>query len=291
MVIGANLPDLDVLAYFAGPEADLEWRRGWSHGILALVVLPFVLAGSLLLVHRAGRRLRSPDARSAAPGQLLLLSFIAILSHPILDTLNTYGMRWLMPFSARWFYGDTLFIIDPWMWLALALGVYYGRRRENAARIAFAAVALYTASMALSGHVARAIITREVASVSGKPVLTTMAGPAPVDPLERHFVVEQEEGYRVGRFRWFDRPHVDRSEVLTFPRGRPTHPAFDAAVATLRARRFLGWARFPTFAIESVSAGGYLVHFIDLRYARSPDDSFGALSIPVTLTSTFGISH
>ena len=25
-----------------------------------------------------------------------------------------------MPFDHRWFYGDAMFIIDPWLWLALA---------------------------------------------------------------------------------------------------------------------------------------------------------------------------
>ena len=52
LVVGANLPDLDVLAYFDGPAADLEWRRGWTHGVLALVVLPFVLTALLLLLRR-----------------------------------------------------------------------------------------------------------------------------------------------------------------------------------------------------------------------------------------------
>jgi len=36
--------------------------------------------------------------------------------HPTLDWLNTYGMRWLMPFSGRWFYGDAVFIVDPGCW-------------------------------------------------------------------------------------------------------------------------------------------------------------------------------
>jgi inner membrane protein len=26
-------------------------------------------------------------------------------------------MRWLMPFDGTWFYGDALYIVDPWMWL------------------------------------------------------------------------------------------------------------------------------------------------------------------------------
>src|ERR671920_1307258 len=55
LVVGANLPDIDALAYFAAPAADLEWRRGWTHGILAQALLPFMLTLTLLLVHSASR--------------------------------------------------------------------------------------------------------------------------------------------------------------------------------------------------------------------------------------------
>ncbi len=30
-----------------------------------------------------------------------------------MDWLNSYGVRLLMPFSNRWFYGDALYIVDP----------------------------------------------------------------------------------------------------------------------------------------------------------------------------------
>jgi inner membrane protein len=291
LILGANLPDLDVLAYFAGPQADLEWRRGWTHGILALALLPLVLTGSLLLIHRARRRLRIGTTGVLAPKQLLLLSFAAILSHPILDTLNTYGVRWLMPWSGTWFYGDTLFIIDPWVWVALAVGLYASRTGNRPAgnpgpvRLALVAVVLYTSAMALSGWAARTITIQEVARSKGKPVVRAMAGPAPIDPLVRRIVVEQESEYGVGTFRWLSRPHVEPRHLRTFPRGRPSHPAFQAAVGTAPARRFLTWARFPTFRVEQVSAGKYLVHMVDLRYADSPDDSFGALTVPITLRS------
>ena len=84
--------------------------------MLALALLPFILTVLLLLVRLASRlRRRWTSSAPISIGQLLLLSFIAVLSHPILDTLNTYGVRWLMPLSGEWFYGDTLFIIDPWV--------------------------------------------------------------------------------------------------------------------------------------------------------------------------------
>jgi inner membrane protein len=44
---------------------------------------------------------------------------VGVLTHPTLDWMNTYGMRWALPFDGAWTYGDALFIIDPWIWLAL----------------------------------------------------------------------------------------------------------------------------------------------------------------------------
>lgn len=65
-------------------------------------------------------RLRfSPAALPARAAPLLLLAATGVSSHPLLDWLKNYGMRWLMPFNDRCSYGDTLFIIDPWVWLLL----------------------------------------------------------------------------------------------------------------------------------------------------------------------------
>jgi inner membrane protein len=71
-------------------------------------------------------RLRSGPRVSAR--WLLLLSFISMLTHPALDWLNTYGMRWLMPFRGTWFYGDSVYIMDPLLWLILGGGWLAGRR-------------------------------------------------------------------------------------------------------------------------------------------------------------------
>jgi inner membrane protein len=290
LVIGANLPDVDGLAYLNGPAADLEWRRGWTHGILALLVLPFLLTGGLLLFRRVRDLPRKASTRPVYPGQVLLLSAIAVLSHPILDTLNTYGVRWLMPFSGTWFYGDSLFIVDPGLWLALALGIFYSRRRDKThrpapgrpARVAIAVTAGYVLLMTGSGAAARAMIRRDIESISGAPVDRTMAAPVMVNPLVRRFVVQQGEQYRVGRFSWLPDPHVSPS-VETFERGPTSHPAVLAAAKTSLGRRFLLWARFPTFTVELRGPDQYLVHLVDLRYAERPGEEFGAVSIPVTL--------
>ena len=118
LVVGANLPDIDAATYFLGGDLALWFRRGWTHGVLALAVLPALLG---LVMHRADQvRCRlDPHATPVPRGRLMGLSYVAVLSHPALDWLNTYGVRLLMPFDGRWFYGDTLLIGDPWVWLLL----------------------------------------------------------------------------------------------------------------------------------------------------------------------------
>ena len=70
-----------MLAYLWGPAADLAFRRGWTHGILALALWPFVLTGAMLLLRpgrpagAAARRCR----RAWRRGEVLLLSSVAIL--------------------------------------------------------------------------------------------------------------------------------------------------------------------------------------------------------------------
>lgn len=125
LVIGANLPDVDVLGFVNGADAALGFRRGWTHGVLALAILPALLAGMLLVWARV--RPGSPD-RLTSPAWLFGLCYLAVLTHPVLDWLNVYGMRWLMPFSETWYYGDSVFIIDPWLWLFLGTGYLLGRK-------------------------------------------------------------------------------------------------------------------------------------------------------------------
>ena len=237
----------------------------------------------MVVVDRVWRRVsRATLPSTVVPGELLLLAGVSILSHPLLDTLNTYGMRWLMPFDGRWFYGDVLFIVDPWLWLALGAGVLLSRGRRTPARLALGFLLVYATAMAVGGLAARRVAGRELAQWSGRPVERLMLSPRPITPFERGIVAAQGDAYVVGRFRWLASPRVPPESLRSYPRARPDHPAAAAAAATTVGRRFLGWARFPTWRVESRGDGAYLVHIVDLRYADRPGVSFGAVSIPVT---------
>ncbi len=148
LVLGANAPDIDAFALLADQFGALALRRGWTHGVLALPLWPFVLTGLLVLWDWWVRLRRNPQAAPARAGPLMAVATLAVLTHPTLDWLNNYGLRWLMPFDGTWFYGDALFIIDPWVWLVLG-GVLFLRYSNRRAEIARWAVFWAIASVAV----------------------------------------------------------------------------------------------------------------------------------------------
>lgn len=276
LMIAANLPDVDALGLLFGEN--LAWRRGWTHGPLALLILPVLLTLAIVAFDRwQARRGSRPDARPQVRfGWVLALAYIGILSHPLLDFLNTYGIRCLMPFSDRWFYGDALFIIDLWMWTALALGVWVARRRRRReqphpsrpAVAALIAVTLYAGAMGAAGIAAEAMVTREVVARGLGPPEVVVASPVPINPFRRAIVFGTGDAYGFGELNWSPRPNLSLSPTLV-----PTNMA-DPAVARAAARNddvadFLYWSRLP-FAEIVRHPGKARVTIGDARYNRTP---------------------
>jgi inner membrane protein len=268
LVIANNLPDIDV-AVFATNTLAMSFRRGWTHGVLAQATLPIALTGAMLVYDRY-RKKTSPDDR-ANPGQILLLSYIGVMLHVFMDWTNSYGVRLLMPFSDRWFYGDALYIVDPWLYLSLGLGWWLARTSARPARFGVAVAALYVAAMLASNLMAR----REVASGlarAGVPAETRfMVTPVVLNPLAREVVIDVGDRYEKGNL-WFDPlPHFR-------PAGFGVEKGFDQpeaqqALQTPLARIYLRWSRFPFIqanppAVSGVEGSGRGVWINDYRYAN-----------------------
>lgn len=282
-MVGANLPDIDALAYVFGDDVDaLAFRRGWTHGILAMALLPAILTGTMLAFDRFVRLRRRPDAEPARWRSLILLAALGILSHPILDFLNTYGVRFLAPFSWTWSYGDALFIVDPWVWLALALGIFLSRRRarraarnpEAPARVALTLTAVYAIAMIASGVVGRIAVAR-----SGSAFQRQMVGPVPVNPFDRQLILDLGDAYRYGTLAFRPGPRVALSDE-TDPKGAED-PLARAAARTETGRKFLSWSRFPLFRVERGPHSGGRVVLQDARYPPSRDGNWASAVISV----------
>ena len=153
-VIGANLPDADVPWHWVlqglGIYDDLQLllhHRGWTHTLLGAAIWIPLLAGTALLWRRW--QSRRSGARADLTGEfqcLVTLSALAVLSHILLDFTNDYGVHPLSPFSNRWFYGDTVFIIEPWLW-AVAVPALLRSTAHRALRVALGAVLAFGAAL------------------------------------------------------------------------------------------------------------------------------------------------
>lgn len=134
LVLGANLPDIDVvgLLWLDSKEA-LGFRRGITHGPIGVALLPIGLAALLWGGDRwQDGRGKRPEARLPVSFKwLYILGLIGAISHTLMDWLNVYGVRFLYPFDKSWYYGDTLFIIDVWLWALLIVSVWWSARGEK----------------------------------------------------------------------------------------------------------------------------------------------------------------
>lgn len=272
LLLGANAPDIDIAAAFGGANATLEWRRGWTHGPIALLLLPFVITGLLLAWDRWVRRRRSPDTLPAYGIPLLQAASIGVLSHPALDWLNTYGIRLLMPFSGTWFRGDSVFIIDPYLWLMLGIGLYAARRAQpdarrvqHRARVMGGAAAAYIVgliALSAAGERSGATAASQIGIANVREVLYS---PRPANPLAADLVVRTADAYHLGALRWsFGRATVTfDGEVV--PRGDWSAPAVVRARTVPEARRYLVWSQFPYVRVN-VTGADTSVFFGDARY-------------------------
>jgi inner membrane protein len=277
LMVSANLPDIDV-AVFLTDTLPMSFRRGWTHGVLAQVTLPLALAGVVWLI---GRRTEPADCsrQPAAAGrpaevsfrQLVLLSFIGLYSHIFLDFLNSYGVRLLMPFSNRWFYGDALYIVDPWLWMLFGGGVWLASRAAKRgaprprcpAQVALALAAVYTLGMLGSNLWARAVV-RDGLARAGQPDVRFMVTPVLANPLRREVLIDTGARYEKGQLWFGPTPHFR-------PLGYGVDKGFGqrearAALGTPRALAYLGWSRFPFVVVDRATAPPRLL-LNDYRYS------------------------
>ncbi|MEP2989297.1 MAG: metal-dependent hydrolase [Parasphingorhabdus sp.] len=280
LIIAANLPDIDAFAVLLGGHQHLAIRRGITHGPIAMLVLPLILTGVMIWFDgwQAKRGKRPADRLPIHKGWLLALAFIGTLSHPALDWLNSYGVRVLEPFASKWIAGDTIFIIDIWIWMALIAGVWISRRREKSggnwqrpAWISFAAICAYIfANGAITG-VAESRTTHWLKHTAHVEPELVVANPLPVTFWKRAMLWRSADLYGEEDFDLFS-PSNKQNQYQNGKIGTPhmvNHPAVaKAGEIDPEARAYLFWTRMPVVTVED-NVDNYLVTLRDQRFMIS----------------------
>jgi inner membrane protein len=157
-VLAANSPDADILTLVGGRWTYLQNHRGITHSILGTLVLalalPLVFHGVALLISRL--RKQKPATRLRG---LMIASIVVTATHPLLDWTNNYGVRLLLPWNARWFYGDLVFIMDPVFWLVLGGAAFLLMSKKKNQIVTWCAIALVPSLLVFFGPASRGGLT------------------------------------------------------------------------------------------------------------------------------------
>ncbi len=270
LILGANMPDIDVFFGWVS-WAPLAVHRGFTHSLVGGVLfLPPILAGLLWLLDRwqLGRGATFNSGLPMRVGWLVGLSYIGAASHPLLDLQNTYAVQLLSPLSSDWFHNDALFIIDVWLWGALALGIGLSRLRERRggewmrpARIALAVAVTY-----ISLNAGLSVMAKRALADSGAIVRpdALFAGHEPVRFWRRNLVWRENGAIGRARYGLFAGLHdvqPARDDHMDDPLARRAKRA-DASVIA-----FMRWSVVPTARIEREQCVA-TVRFGDARFGQ-----------------------
>jgi inner membrane protein len=260
--IAANLPDLDVLVFLTDVPP-VAFRRGITHGIPAQLLLPLGLAAAMTAFGGGRRRFERP----LHFGWLLALSYLGVLTHVYMDLLNTYGVRLLSPLSGHWFYGDSVFIIDPLLWIVLGAGAWLARQTgPRSAQLALLIACVYIGGMIASARAARAAVLDAWINRTGTAPQALMVGPAPFSLHRKTVIVDAGDHYVEGTFRWF--PATVRFSDATTPKNR-TAPGVAEARQDPDVAGLLVWSRFPFWVVHE-TASGRTITLGDMRFKDGP---------------------
>lgn len=152
-IIAAELPDAD-LAYSGpvvglGPLGYLLHHRGHTHTVVFAVAAALAMWWLAMFVRR---RTSHADSQQQLYERipLLALCVAGTLSHIALDYSNSYGVHPFWPFDYRWFYGDSVFIVEPWLWIVAIPPLMFGPRRNGSRLLlAFLLIAILIAAWRL----------------------------------------------------------------------------------------------------------------------------------------------
>lgn len=251
-VLGANLPDIDVVLLPGDPVNQIVYHRGITHSLPAAVVF----AGLLTVF----ARWRWPRARSRAVFGWSLVS--VLVGHLFADLITSFGTRILLPWDNTFYALDWIALMEPLIVLPLLLGALLAWRRPAAARrwlgAGLGAAMLFIGYRGVTHEVLLRRVVRTYAA-SG-PVLSASMQPT-YWRLDRYeYVVETPEAFRLGAVRPFGTP----SEYAVYYKPLRDDPVVRAAEADPALGPILRFARHPLLTYVP-GPDGYLVHITDFR--------------------------
>ncbi|USG64579.1 metal-dependent hydrolase [Brevibacillus ruminantium] len=246
-VVGSHAPDFDTIVRVRGETTYIRYHRGVTHSIPALFIWP----GAISLLLSAGYELWQHL------GLLYLWALMAVVFHVFLDTLNTYGVQCLRPFSQRWIHLDILSIFEPFLFGLHSAAVIWWVFFQGKAELIFPIVYLITFLYIVLRALQHRWLVRQVQSRIG------LAGIYHVipsfHPFLWRFVVETDRHFYTGKIEY---RHVRLEDVY---QKESRNEIIRATIGMDGVRAFLGFAQRIHVTWKELH-DGYEVTWSDVRF-------------------------
>jgi inner membrane protein len=280
MTLAAEAPDLDIFWRFKGPVYYFAHHRGFTHSFLGLFLMSGFTVGLMYLVWLLrGRRTNIPGLPPRW-GLLFLFSYIAGLSHILLDFTNNYGVRPFWPFWEKWYSWDIVFIIEPALYIILIAGLVLPaifsrheslpRGRTAATVAAVCVLALYAARDYEHRKAVHALGDMEFQAGAEFRSGATVESPTRVSvypyfwTLTRWYAISETRDFFASADISSPTGTLNRETLERIPKP-PETPVILAAKQSYLGRVYLNWAQYPLIT-ETSSEGNSIVQFRDLRF-------------------------
>src|ERR1039457_1517605 len=268
LMLAPNAPDIDGIGILGGAESYVHYHRSLPH---AIVFMPLIAMLPVLLICAIARSFKGWV-------RLYLVCGVGVASHLLLDWTNTYGVRFLLPFSSEWFHLDLNTLVDLWILAVLLIGwlMIYIVRMVNTEIGAKPGSGRGLAIFALLFFLAydygkfmlhqRAIAVLDSRIYDGSPPSRVAAFPTGSNPVAWHGWVETPEAFK--QYPVNLRGEFDPASGTTFYKPDASD-AIAAARSTSAFRVFLGFNQYPRWALTPLPEpeGGKRVELRDLRFS------------------------
>jgi inner membrane protein len=270
LLLSANIPDMDIAAIAGGWINYLQWHRSWTHTFL---LSPIMAIASVAIVYLF---VRKPLPWITAS----LVAWLGVLSHLLLDWTNQYGIRFLLPFSPRWYQLDNATLFDIWIYslclvclfaplLARLVGGEIGARPGKTAGQGWAIAALLFLCLYFAGRGvihARLVEVLNARDYDDAEPLRVAAFPEPSSPFLWRGIAETSIAYHVYALHLFGAP-FDPTLGRTLYKPAMS-PAIAAAAGTRDFQIFEQFAQYPLWqTVPSPDVeNGTQVDLVDMRF-------------------------
>ena len=270
--IAANLPDIDIVTALSGTGTYIKYHRGITHTIVGIPVLALLLAVVMCLF-------------SGSFWKTYFLALITMATHPVLDLANTYGLRPFLPWDGRWYYGDLLPIIDPYLDAILLIGIFVGELfKENKRLMTWLSLGLVLVYITARAEL-RSVATSQLETLAAKtPGAEKWAvSPNARNPLLWEGIIQSPKQMLKLSIHPLDElmgeiSRMNRANSDQIPK---------QALESKSAVALLSFARFPVTRLQRTDSG-YRVLIFDFRFYNDSTDT--ALGTEIILDRSYQIT-